>query len=87
MAEKKPTDPVTQALNTIGTGISTICENQKALHADQKVISDNQKLLLESFSKETDPLYEQLTAVLERLDAIERIMHDDVWTRRMEANQ
>ena len=80
MAEKKPTDSIAEVLDTIGTGISTICENQKALHADQK-------FLLERFSKETDPLYEQLTAVLERLDAIERIMHDDVWTRRMEGNQ
>ena len=84
MAEKKPTDPATQALNTIGTGIKRICENQKALHADQKVLSENQKFLLERFPVEIGPLHDQLIQITERLDQIERTIHDDAWARRGE---
>lgn len=64
-------------LNTIGTGIKGICENQKAL-------GENQLFLLERFSKETDPLYDQLIQITERLDQIERTIHDDAWARRGE---
>ena len=89
MAKQTPTDPIAEVIKTIGTGIKGICENQKALSADQKVISadqkaisDNQKFLLEKFSSETDPLYDQIIQITERLDQIERTIYDDAWAHR-----
>ena len=77
MAEKQPTDPTTDALNTIGMGIKQICENQAALN-------ENQKILYERFLDEIGPLHDQLDQVIERLDQIERTIYDDAWARRTE---
>ena len=77
MADQTPADPTTAILETIGTGIKGICENQKAL-------GENQKHLLEKFPDEIGPLYDQLIQVTERLDQIERIIYDDDWQRRTE---
>ena len=84
MAEKKPTDPATEALNTIGMGIKRICENQAALQSDQKVLAEYEKLLMDKFLDEIGPLHVLLDQVVDRLDAIERTLHDDAWARRTE---
>ena len=75
MAKQTPTDPIAEVIKTIGTGI-------KEMRANQKALGDNQKFLLEKFSSETDPLYDQLIQITERLDQIERTIYYDAWAHR-----
>ena len=85
MADKTPTDPITVIVEAINKSLKKINDGQHALQADQKILSENQKLLLERFPDEIGPLYDQLIQVTERLDQIERTIYDDAWERRTEA--
>ncbi len=86
MADQTPSDPTTELLGSFKIILTSIVKSQKALQADQEVLSINQKFLVEKFSDEIEPLYDQLIQITERLDQIERTMYDDAWARRTELN-
>ena len=73
--QQQPTDPTAAVLNAIGNQLVKLSENQK-------VLNDDQRILLEKFQEETNPIYQALMDISERLDQIEKTIYQDEWARR-----
>ena len=91
MANKKPTEPTPEILDTIAKGIKGILDGIKTIQGDQKTLSDNQKLLWEKLPEklreETGCLFDQLIQATDRLDQIERTIYDDAWAHRSQGGK
>ena len=75
MADQQPTDPIASVLNTIGKQLVQLSENQK-------VLNDDQRILLEKFEEESSHSFRLVMDISERLDAIEKTIYEDDWARR-----
>ena len=79
-------DSTQQIIQSLEKPFAELLEIYRQMEGDQKTITNRQGLIKKAFSDELKPIQKALDEVFERLDAIERTIHQDDWARRTEGS-
>jgi hypothetical protein len=74
--------PDQKTIDQIAADLQTIDLAMKNLSEHQKVLNENQKVLLEAFDNGMGSTSDLLRDISERLDQIEKTIYADDWARR-----